>query len=80
MLPEMQTAFRVINDGTRPHSLRIAGLGANEVTAALQPGEERVLQMKLGRGQYSLSCAVPGHAESGAFMTYLPGAPLAPRQ
>jgi uncharacterized cupredoxin-like copper-binding protein len=59
-------SFQVVNGGTFPHNLTIAGPGVdNQASPTLQAGQSGSLSVTLQAGSYELWCSVDGHKDRG---------------
>lgn len=75
-LPRMHTVFRVHNQTSQPHTLRVsAGEIATTMTEPLTPGGQILMQLELRQGLHLVTCTIPGHEERAVFETYEPGRP-----
>ena len=58
--------FRVTNNGTIAHALKIEGDGVEEKTGDIQPGASATLRAALSKdGSYDLYCPIDGHRSQG---------------
>jgi uncharacterized cupredoxin-like copper-binding protein len=58
--------FRVTNNGTVDHALEVDGLGVEEETETIKPGESAELTVDLSKdGSYEIYCPIDGHRDSG---------------
>ena len=62
-----KVSFVVKNIGKTQHDLAIAGPAVTgpKQTALINPGASATLTVTLGKGTYTLTCTVPGHAQLG---------------
>lgn len=64
--------FRVVNDGTVTHALRIKGPGLDRKTADIAPGASKKIAVFLNHaGTYKLSCPLDGHEAKGMKATII---------
>lgn len=65
-LPAGPATFRVTNEGSMAHSLRIRGQGLKaQFDSDLKPGQTRTLRVELEPGTYGVLCPVEDHADRG---------------
>ena len=57
--------FHGINRGSETHALRIAGVGLDEETPLLAPGQSAMLTVPLSAGTYEMWCPVADHRALG---------------
>ena len=69
--------FRVTNNGTVDHALEVDGLGVEEETETIKPGESAELTVDLSKdGSYEIYCPIDGHRDSGMEGTLTVGAAM----
>lgn len=58
--------FSIRNDGREPHNFTIKGVGGTEDA---QPGETKMVELTLKKGNYEIICTVDAHEAQGMFGT-----------
>ena len=60
-VPSGDLEFRIRNEGTRDHSMKIVGGGLEVESATIEPGEAGTLKVSLTPNRFDAFCAVGDH-------------------